>query len=297
MQKSTKRIAMENEEETFMIRAMKDEGVALLTTRNNESYLLLDSINDWYDLIQDFYPWQERCSCKNEWFNVQAHYMHLNNPDKIKEIRIQTTCTECGEKSELMSMDIRYTPTGKLISDPLTPCEKPHVKQKYTQYTSYWSVSNLEQLLNFVHSELQLYIYAWYFEDGIRHFGELTLQDAIQRQGKFLHFYFSTTPLFLADISDGYDHKGIYIQRKLWRKREIIDISIVNMGEYLGPLYNTEFSTHYVDKSGEIINKSKRFADATSKLSDWFKANFINKRSEDAFDSPEGYERYTNWAH
>ena len=43
-------------EEEFQVRFLKDEGVGLLTTKNDNNYLILDSLDYWYDLIDTGVP-------------------------------------------------------------------------------------------------------------------------------------------------------------------------------------------------------------------------------------------------
>ena len=43
-------------ENEFQLRILKEEGVGLLTTRSEKSYLILDSLDYWYDLIQTAFP-------------------------------------------------------------------------------------------------------------------------------------------------------------------------------------------------------------------------------------------------
>ena len=52
-QEIIKDIVTEKGENQFQIRILKDEGVGILTTQNNENYFILDSMDYWYDLIQN----------------------------------------------------------------------------------------------------------------------------------------------------------------------------------------------------------------------------------------------------
>jgi hypothetical protein len=52
----SKTITTAEGESEFQLRVLKEEGVGLLTTRSQRSYLILDSLDFWYDLIQTAYP-------------------------------------------------------------------------------------------------------------------------------------------------------------------------------------------------------------------------------------------------
>jgi hypothetical protein len=96
--KTTKSITTENNENEFQVRFLEDEGVGLLTTKTGINYLVLDSLDYWYDLIQDEYPKKKKCKCKNEWFTIKFTYTSVLNSEDIKEVGIETTCTSCKKK-------------------------------------------------------------------------------------------------------------------------------------------------------------------------------------------------------
>ena len=70
-----KTYSIEKGEDEFQVRLLKDDGVGLLTTKSDNNYLILDSLDYWYDLIQNEYPKKKKCTCKNEWFKVQFEYI------------------------------------------------------------------------------------------------------------------------------------------------------------------------------------------------------------------------------
>ena len=50
---ATKEIVTPDGEDEFQLRYIQDGNVGIATTRSGKSYLILDSIDYWYDLIQD----------------------------------------------------------------------------------------------------------------------------------------------------------------------------------------------------------------------------------------------------
>lgn len=67
-QEVTKNISTENGANEFQVRLLKDDGVGLLTTKNEENYLILDSLDYWYDLIQNEYPKKKNVTVKTNGF-------------------------------------------------------------------------------------------------------------------------------------------------------------------------------------------------------------------------------------
>ena len=288
----TKDIRTENGMSEFQVRLLKGEGVGLLTTRQEKNYLILDSKDYWYDLIQDNYPRKQKCSCKNEWFSVQFQYSIHKDCGYVQEIRIHTTCTNCGKSSKRETIDINYSPTNELIENPITYVKKPDIRYKYAEFFAFWTKSDLGNLLHFLSNELNVKIYGWYFKqpENIRTFKELTLDEAIEISDKNLLFYFTGETLQKEDVFKSEDEKGIYIDRDLWRKREIIKLSGMNIYE-IGRQYIITFCNQYIDKE-EIKDKSVQFELITNKLKSWLKENFINKRMKTCFDGEEGYQKY-----
>src|SRR5688572_3842727 len=95
-----KNITTDKGENEFQARLLKDNGVGLLTTKNNDYYLILDSLDYWYDLIQNEYPKKKKCTCKNEWFKIQFEYITRWDTDDFREIKIITTCTICNKTAK-----------------------------------------------------------------------------------------------------------------------------------------------------------------------------------------------------
>jgi hypothetical protein len=120
-----KNIATDKCEDEFQVRLHKKSGVGLLTTKNENNYLILDSLNYWYELIQNEYPKKKKCNCKKEWFTIQFQYTIREDTEDIREINILTTCTNCNKAAKPRSIDINYSPTNHLLSNPLIYCDRP----------------------------------------------------------------------------------------------------------------------------------------------------------------------------
>lgn len=294
-QEVIKNISTENGANEFQVRLLKDDGVGLLTTKNEENYLILDSLDYWYDLIQNEYPKKKKCSCKNEWFNVAFNYIPRQGTDDIREIRIITTCTECNKISKPVSIDIDYSPTLELIVNPITFCEKPNIKYNFQELTSYWSGDNLKDFLNFIFHDLNLKVYCWYSQhpENKRRFEKVTIEKAMQIitvNHRYLNFYFSDIELDTTKYIKLNDENGVYLKEGIWRRDEIIQLTapFVIMG--YGLLYYINFCTQYLDK-GNVKDKSEKFEITTIELKKWLKAKFITKRGKNSFDGQEAYDK------
>ncbi|RZJ53374.1 MAG: hypothetical protein EOO44_08710 [Flavobacterium sp.] len=294
-QEITKNIATANGSNEFQIRVLKEEGVGLLTTRNEENYLILDSIDYWYDVIQDEYPKKKKCSCKNEWFNVVFHYIPREGTDDIREIGIVTTCTACSKVSKPVWIDIDYSPTEELIKNPIHFCEKPNIKYKLQKLSSYWSGDDLKNFLQFIFNDLKLNVYCWFSQhpENKRKFEKVSLEKAIQIitvNHRYLNFYFSAEELDTSDYTvPAYDNEA-YVKEGIWRRNEIIQLSAPFRIMGYGLLYCINFCNQYLDK-GNAKDKSEQFEIITTKIQKWLKENFVTKRGKNCFDGQNAYDK------
>jgi hypothetical protein len=298
--KNTKAITTEKNENEFQIRFLEDEGVGLLTTRTGLNYLVLDSLDYWYDLIQTEYPKKKKCKCKNEWFAVKFTYTIKINENAVNEVAIESTCTACKKKTQAMTVEIDYEPTDELIHKPISFCEQPKIIYKYSELTGLWSEVDLIKVFNYIFSTLKLNVYGWYFKlpEKIRHFEKLDFEKVkeILVQHNYLDFYFSKEELNLEDHINNTSDIGIAIKNDIWRKNEIIalsSITISGIGEDgLGKadLYYLEFCNQHI-VAGAVQDKSEAFEALTNELVDWLKENFISKRGKNCYDSIEVYNK------
>ncbi len=298
--KTTKTITAENNENEFQVRFLEDEGVGLLTTKTGINYLVLDSLDYWYDLIQTDYPKKKKCKCKNEWFSIKFIYTNRNNEAEINEVEIETTCTACKKKAMAMTVEIDYGPTEALINQPISFCEKPKIIYNYSELTGFWSDTDLIKVFNFVFSELKLNVYGWYFKlpEKIRTFEKLDLEKVkdVLVNHNYIDFYFSNGDLKIEDYISNTNAIGIALKNDIWRKNEIIELSSITMsgigedGSDTASLYYLEFCNQHI-VAGEVQDKSEAFETVTNQLVHWLKENFINKRGKNCYDSLAEYNR------
>jgi hypothetical protein len=298
--KIIKAISTENNENEFQIRFLEDEGVGLLTSKIGVNYLVLDSLEYWYDLIQEEYPKKKKCKCKNEWFTIKFTYTTVSNSEDIKEVEIESTCTACKKKSVTMSVEIDYAPTNELISQPITFCEQPKIIYKYSELTGFWSEEDVIKVFDFVFSDLKLNVYGWYFQlpEKTRCFEKLDLEKVkdVLINHNYIDFYFAKDDLKVEDYISNSTEIGIALKNDIWRKNEIIELSSITMsgigedGSEKANLYYLEFCNQHI-VAGEVQDKSEVFETITNQLLIWLKENFINKRGKNCYDSLEVYNK------
>lgn len=290
-----KNISTESGENEFQVRLLKNDGVGLLTTKSEENYLILDSIDFWYDLIQSEYPKKKKCSCKNEWFNIAFNYIPREGTDDFREIQIITTCVLCNKVSKPISIEIDYSPTEGLIENPITFCPKPHIKYKFKELTSYWSGDNLKEFLQYIFHDLNLNVYCWFSQhpENKRRFEKVSFEKALQIitvNHRYLNFYFSEKELETSNYIEFIDDNGVYLKEGIWRRDEIIQLTAPYVIMGYGLLYYINFCNQYLDK-GNVKDKSSQFETVTIQLKDWLKEKFVTKRGANCFDGQEAYEK------
>lgn len=262
-------------EDEFQIRYISDENVGLLSTRSEKSYLILDSIDYWYDLIQNQYPTKRKCTCKNQFFKIFFDYVPRAGTDDYKAVKLISCCTECGKEREFATIDLKYSPTEHLFENPITYCEKPKIKYKKYSLFGYWEDNVCSELIDFL-SQQQLLIYCWYWGlDKKRHFEKFTASELkkflFEEKMRFLHVYFSREPLDEI-VSKSFDDNGIYIGRESWRKKEIIDLNSIWVlrEEGLAQHYMMDFCSEYLE-ADQVKAKSEEFCNLVRKVLEYGK--------------------------
>lgn len=276
MRKMKKQIKTNNGEENFIVRLNTREGVGLLSTEHEEHYLILDSNEYWFDVIQSEYPKKVKCSCKNEFFTVTFDYqMRENEPQEVKNINIELVCCACKKaKKPIHFAQIDYTPSENLIHQPILFCKNPKIKLKYKTLSYNWTDEQVLDYLDFLVSELGLKIYRDYLKAKRKtelvgnvyrfvtppkyEFEQISLDEAKEVFVKrdFIKLYFSQNELNIDDYLREKDGEyGNLLRREIWRSGEILyQNSPINE-----TLYWTEFCTQYIDKAGNKQEKSAEF--------------------------------------
>lgn len=260
-EKIRKNIVTPEGEDEFEIRYISDENVGLLTTRSGKSYLILDSIDYWYDCIQNGYPPKRKCGCKNDCFKLYFDYVPRVGTDDYRAVELTFCCMKCGKQRKFATIDLDYSPTGQLFEQPIVYCEKPKIKYKTYSVNGYWSDEAFHDLVEFLCGQ-KLFIYCWYWDDGKRFAKEFTAEELknflFEKKARYLHVYFSQEPTngLLANARS--NDKGVYMDLNLWRKEEVIDLCAPLTVVGAGLFYDMRFCSEYIEK-GQVKAKSEDF--------------------------------------
>lgn len=258
----SKVVATEDGKQAFQVRYIRDEKVGIVTTQTGESFFILDSQDYWYDLTQDKYPPLMKCSCKNDFFSLTFDYTPKPGTEDYREIRIFCRCTACQKVKKLPPIQIDYSPSSYLFDDPITFCAQPKIKYKTHSLKGYWSIKELQDIVQYF-VEKNLRIYGWYWDSaaGKRCFQELSTAQlrTFLSTANYLAIFFSEEALDDILSQAKSDEKGIVVQRDLWRKRCVFQLSgplwVYGQGLY----HHIDFCAEYLEKDGTIVPKASSF--------------------------------------
>lgn len=275
--KIRKNIITSEGEDEFQIRYISNENVGLLTTRSKKSYLILDSIDYWYDLIQKKYPAKQKCRCKNDYYKLYFDYVPRVGTDDYRGVELISCCTECGRQKKFAAVDIDYSPTDQLFEQPITYCEQPKIIYKTYSVSGYWKEEAFRNLIGFL-SHKDLLIYCWYGEQKekkrcVKQFTAEELKNFLFVEKKrYIRIYFSMEPLeglFAEQLSDD---GGVHVDRDIWRKNEVISLNSPFMvaAEGAGLFYSMDFCGEYLEAE-QVKAKGESFGQLAEELSEYSK--------------------------
>lgn len=267
-EKICKNIITDDGEDEFQIRYSRDENVGVITSRSNKSYLILDSIDYWYDLIQEKYPSKLKCSCKNEFFKLTFNYIPRIGTDDYRAVELITCCTVCGKQKKLSEIDIDYSPTSQLFEQPITYCEQPKIKYKTYSLKGYWKEEIFCDLIDFL-LQKRLWVYCLYWDkaENKRCVKQMSADELkgflFTEKSRYISVFFSASSLDELFTDCIVEKNGIYVDRDLWRKQEIIKLNapiLVATGVAGELFYSMDFCSEYIEK-GQIKAKSDAFCE------------------------------------
>lgn len=271
----------------FKLKILKEEGLGLCTcSKCNINYLLLDSIDYWYDAIQSHNPKNIKCSCKNDIFELSPKYYYREGyKDIINYIELFSTCDTCKKEKNQYSQDIDYSPTEDLVTKPLTKCDNPIIKYKLKEISLYIKNDDLFKIINFLFLNLHLNSKIVIYKNNKWEMADFNTENInIINEYKYMSIYFSKNKLDLYDYNN-FDTKDEEI---FWKRNEIIKInSPVNiLFKKLGFLYYIKYSLDYIDKI-VITKKSNEFMNICNSFEDFLKKEFVTNRGKNCYDNLE----------
>src|SRR5215475_14297320 len=188
----------------FEIRALRDEGIATVRCIGcGRDYLLLDSEDYWFDVIQTGYPRPSRCGCKSISFSVRCDYQYKDDGD-VRLIDVWRACSSCQKVNRLMSLDIDYEGTEDLVTRPLRYCKNPKILYDLQQLTLYATRDDIVRVINFLNSEHNCAFVCWLREHD-KWVGHILSRDETRRavlrehHSSYLRIYALLNPVDIPD--------------------------------------------------------------------------------------------------
>ena len=295
----------------FELRILRDEAVASARCINcSADYLLLDSKDYWFDVIQKGYPRVTRCSCKNESFRLQIDYNFRDDGD-IKYIEVHSICSACGKTRRQLDYEVDYCGTDHLIKKPLASCKNPKILYDLKNLNLLLTLSDIHRIVDFLSVQQCQFLSNMRSEET----WVPTRQDAADakstiEKSKYLFIYAMLNHLEVPnDQVDTIKKENVF-----WKRSEIIRIgskshvcmhqsesyppSICycsdppNHANYceLGLLFYFDFSTEFV-RGEKIVSKSDAFKKVATNLLAMLASEFVSWRGTHCFDNPEVHLR------
>lgn len=276
----------------FEIRLLKDESVGVVRcVACDRNYLLLDSEDYWFDVIQKGYPRVTRCSCKGTNFNLEFVYACHDDGD-IEAVAIWSTCCFCGNRRRQLTVNIDYSPTQHLFLEPLKYCKTPRVFYDLKEITLYATKVDVARIADFLGTKGHCIFTCWLRERGEWVKRDLDL-DCVKETIRYGDFP-SQNDLFLrlycwpqrSSMLES-DLEGLKDENRFWKRNELIRISSpthMRIGSVDALLYYLQFSNEYVEND-QVILKSESFRKLTEELIEWLGIEFVAWRGKDCFDN------------
>jgi hypothetical protein len=275
----------------FQLRLLKDEGIGAATCMAcSRNYLLLDSADHWFDVIQQGYPRTSRCSCRSESFHLRFEYEYRNDGD-IQQIDAWSTCAACGKSRRAMRIEIDYSPTAKLVRRPLTYCRNLKTLYNLHELTLYATKADIIRVVHFLADDQRCELTGWLQEKNQwvqRRLDADGSKRAIMSD-RYQMIYAMPVPITIPEEEVETARK----EDRFWKRSEVIRIgSHISMvwGSRTGRLYYVHFSNEFVER-GRVTPKSAKFQRATGAFVRWLKAEFVTWRGVDCFDNPSEHMR------
>jgi hypothetical protein len=273
----------------FGLHVLKDEGLACAKCmRCNRDYLLWDTKDYWFDVIQSGYPRPTRCSCKGVSFTLCSDYLFRDDGD-VRSIDLRGTCTTFGKEKRLMNADIDYSGTESLFTQPLSYCKNPKILYDLKDLSLYVTRSDMAAVVRHIYSAPGWSAITWLRERG--EWVKRTLNEAETAGVILAGDSLSYIRIYLLPRALDVPDSAIDTSRKedsFWKKHELVRISSpthMGLGDNHGLLYYIQFANEYISDD-RVIHRSAEFQHATGRLLDWLRTTFVSWRGPQCFDNP-----------
>jgi hypothetical protein len=280
----------------FVLRVMKDEGVACASCVGcSRDYLLLDSEDYWFDLIQERYPRPSRCPCKGEAFGLRFQYAFREGGD-VESVVVSSTCAACGKLKKQMTVDIDYGGTEHLTERPLVFCKNPKIFYDLRRLSLYAAKNDIARLATFL-AEQGCVFTCWLRrgDDWVGQSAERRVIEEAILNDQHRTVYASLDPVDPHDPAFEFSRA----EDAFWKRHEVLRISSPTtilfgasdgLPDRRGFLYYIDYSNEFV-KDDTVVAKSARFRELTGKLESRLGERFVSWRGRRCFDDEQEHLR------
>jgi len=281
--------------QNFEIRVLKEEGVAAARCVTCcHDYLLLDSEDYWFDVIQGRYPRQSRCSCKGTSFKLTFAYTFREDGD-VSSVTFRTSCSSCGRFRRRMVVEIKYTPTEDLVTQPLRYCRNTKIFYDLNEITMYATRNDIARVVHYLGRELNCSFACLLREQNewVAHIlsyeqiKRIILNEGVNLQAINYRQIFAFPG---EENVPALEFDNLKEEETFWKRNPVISIASPSVIRWSGQvealLYYIRFSNEHVDNE-EAIPKPREFQEATKRLLNWLKSQFVSWRGRNCFDNPD----------
>ncbi len=291
----------------FELRLLRDEAVASARCLNcSADYLILDSEDYWFDVIQKGYPRLTRCSCKNESFQLRIDYSIRDDGD-IDYVEIYSICSGCGKTRRQLDYEVDYCGTDQLLKKPLVPCKNPKVLYDLNNFNLLLTLPDMVRIVDHLAKEKCEFLATLRRGDTwVPVHQDATEAKATIEQCKYLFIYAMPNHI---EVPEEQIHT-IKKEDAFWKRSEAIRIGskshvcLHKLGQDLpsicycshpqthpnyteiGLSFDIDFSNEFV-RQEKIVSKSEPFRKVTASLHSLLAGEFVSWRGPHCFDNPE----------
>lgn len=292
----------------FELRFLRDEAVgAARCLKCSADYLLLDSKDYWFDVIQKGYPRLVRCACKSQSFQLRIDYSVRDDGD-INYIEVRSICSACGKTRRQLGFKVDYGGTDHLFTTPLVSCKNPKILYDLKKLNLLLTLPAINRIVDYLANTAKCRFASCLRIDDNWSISEQDgsdVKETIEKR-KYLFVY------AMADRLDLPENLVNSIKREdaFWKQSEIIRISskdhvcTYQLGEdpprvcycsdfqadgmykEVGLSFYIDFSTEFA-RGEKIISKSEEFRATASGLLAMLQKEFVTWRGPHCFDDPD----------
>jgi len=291
----------------FALRILRDEAVAAVRcVRCSADYLVLDSKDYWFDVIQKGYPRLTRCPCKNESFRLRIDYS-IREDGEVDAIQVHSTCSACARTRRQLKFEVDYGGTGRLLKRPLVPCKNPKILYDFKELHLLLTLPEMLRIVDHLAHQGCAFLSNLRRADGWVPVRQDTAQArATIENRQYLFVYAMPDRIEIPEDQLSTNKK----EGAFWKRSEVVRIgSKSHVCTYrladnprsicycsdppthakyteVGLSFDIHFSNEFV-QGGRIVRKSEAFRNVTAGLLAMLQETFVSWRSPYCFDNPE----------